>query len=142
MAEIKQTQLTDTAVAVPSTTIAGTVSLAYRAGIGQVLVIDNKSASAISPRITGRQATSVDVKGLGDVELSGGYSVGSIAAGAAVAIKLDNVRHWLTGQIELSGASGAVAYVTTLDAVPNYALWMQGGRLVANGRLVMNTRLG
>ena len=142
MPEIKQTQLSTAPVTVPATTIAGVVSLAYRRGIGQVLVIENKSASAISPRITGRQASELTVEGLGQVDLSGGLQLETIAAGASIAIKLDNVRRWLTGQVEVSGAAGAVAYVATIDAVPTYALWMQGGRLVANGRLVMNTRLG
>ena len=142
MPEIKQTQLSTAPVTVPATTIAGVVSLAYRRGIGQVLVIENKTASAISPRITGRQASELTVEGLGQVDLSGGLQLEPIAAGASIAIKLDNVRRWLTGQVEVSGAAGAVAYVTTIDAVPTYALWMQGGRLVANGRLVMNTRLG
>lgn len=141
MPEIKQTQLETELVLVPATTITGVVSLAYRRGIGQVLVIKNESASSINPVITGRQAGDLTVEGLGEIDLSGGFDVGAIAAGATVAVKLDNVRRWLTGQVELSGAVGAVAFITTVDAVPTYALWIQSGRLVANGRLVQNSRL-
>lgn len=142
MASIKQNQLSAESTVLQSTTITGTVALAYRRGTGQVLVIDNKSASPISPKLTGRSAPSdLDVSGVGEIDLSGGLSLGTIVAGAVAAIPLDGVYRWLDGQVELSNAVGAVAFVTTPEQVPQHALWIQSGRLVATGRLTANSRL-
>lgn len=142
MASIKQNQLSAESTALQATTITSTVALAYRRGANQVLVIDNKSASPISPRLTGRSAPSdLDVSGVGDIDLSGGLSLGTIAAGAVAAVPLDSVYRWLDGQVELSSAVGAVAFVTTPEQVPQHSLWIQSGRLVATGRLTANSRL-
>lgn len=95
--------------AVTETTLNGTDSLTYREGNKPILVMRNPTAGALSPVIDGDGATSVAVSGIGTVDTSTGYAVGSIAAGAAVAIPLITIREYLKGTIAITGGTGLVA---------------------------------
>jgi hypothetical protein len=95
--------------AVTLTTLNGTDSLTYREGNKPILVLHNPTAGAISPVIDGNGGTTVAVQGLGSVDVSGGYAVGSIAAGACVAIPLITIREYLKGTIAITGGSGLAA---------------------------------
>lgn len=88
-------------------------TLTYRQGAGDILVLHNPTAGALSPVIVGNGATTVDVAGLGVVTVSGGYAVGSIAAGAQVLIPLDSIANYLRGTIDITGGSGLVASLLT-----------------------------
>lgn len=76
---------------------------------GAILILDNVTAGALTPNIDGDGATAVGVSGVGNVDLSGGYDVGSIAAGDKVAIPLDSIRRYLAGTIEMTGGDGIEA---------------------------------
>lgn len=95
--------------AVTETTLNGTDSLTYREGNKPILVLRNPTAGALSPVIDGDGGSSVAVAGLGTVDVSTGYAVGSIAAGAAVAIPLITIREYLKGTIAITGGTGLVA---------------------------------
>ena len=95
--------------AVALTTLNGTDSLVYREGNKPVLVLHNPTAGAISPVIDGNGGTTVPVAGIGTVDVSGGYAVGSIAAGACVAIPLITIREYLKGTIAITGGTGLTA---------------------------------
>lgn len=73
-----------------------------------ILVLRNPTGAAISPVIDGNAGTTVPVAGVGPVDVSGGYAVGSIAAGAAVAIPLDTIAEYLKGTIAINSGSGLV----------------------------------
>lgn len=117
--------------------------LQFQPGEQQFLVIENSTGSAINPLIKGLSAPDdYNVQGLGEIDLSGGYPAGIIAAGASIAIPLHNIHRWLEGSIELTGAAGAKAYIVNTTAAPMFdPVWIQGGRLVASGRLTVNSRL-
>ena len=92
------------------TTLNGsTDSLVYNADRRAVLALRNPTAGALTPVIDGDGGTSVPVAGIGSVSVSSGYSVGSMAAGAAVAIPLDTIKEYLRGTIAITGGTGLVA---------------------------------
>lgn len=94
---------------VVSTTLTGTAdTFTYNEGKSPVLVISNPTAEAISPVIDGNGSTSVPVRGVGSVDVSGGYAVGSIAADGVVAIPLKSIREYLKGTIAISTGDGLV----------------------------------
>lgn len=87
---------------------ASSDTFTYSSGARQILVLRNPTASPISPTIDGDGGTTVSVQGLGSVDVSGGYAVGSIAAGAVVAIPLDTISSYLQGTIAITSGSGLV----------------------------------
>lgn len=110
MATIVATDMTDSGKrTVTLTTLTGTDdTFAYSNSKRQVLVMRNATGGALTPIIDGAGSTSVAVKGVGSVDVSGGYAVGSIADGAAVAIPLDSISAYLTGVIAITGGTGLV----------------------------------
>ncbi len=96
--------------AITETTLNGTTdTLTYKAGQGQILILRNGTAGALTPVIDGAGATTIPVQGIGSVDVSAGYSVGAIAAGAEVAIPLDTIRAYLVGVIAITGGTGLSA---------------------------------
>lgn len=96
--------------AVTQTTLNGTDSLVYNASARPVLVLRNPTAGALSPVIDGNGGTTVQVAGVGSVDVSGGYAVGSIAATTGiVAIPLDSISAYLQGTIAITSGTGLVA---------------------------------
>lgn len=89
------------------TTLTASDTFAYRTG--QILCLRNPTAGALTPVIDGAGGTTVPVTGVGSVDVSAGYSVGSIAAGAAVAIPLDSIKAYLRGTIAVTGGTGLIA---------------------------------
>ncbi len=81
----------------------------YRPGAGDMLVLHNATAGALSPIINGNGGTTVDVVGLGTVNVAAGYAVGSIAAGAQVLVPLDSIAQYLKGTIDITSGTGLVA---------------------------------
>lgn len=111
MATITATNIAATGrVTLTQTTLdASSDTFTFNSGKSQILILDNVTGGAISPVIDGDGGTTVDVPGIGAVDVSGGYAVGSIAAGAAVAIHLNTVREYLRGTIAITSGSGLVA---------------------------------
>lgn len=95
--------------AMTMTTLNGTDSFTYRADRRAVLILRNPTGGALSPVIDGDGGTTVNVAGVGSVSVSSGYSVGSIAAGAAVAIPLDTISAYLAGTIAVNSGTGLIA---------------------------------
>ena len=95
--------------AVTLTTMTASDTLTYKAGQGQILILRNGTAGALTPIIDGAGATTIPVQGVGSVDVSAGYSVGAIAAGAQVAIPLDTIRAYLVGVIAITGGTGLSA---------------------------------
>lgn len=113
MGTITKTSLTGGgARALAETTLTASDTFAYENGGRMVLTLRNPTAGALSPVIDGDGASTVSVAGVGDVDISGGYPVGSIAAGAAVAIPLDTISRYLAGTIAVTGGAGLVATLT------------------------------
>jgi hypothetical protein len=110
MAVIAPTSLQGTGSrVVTETTLTGTDSFVYKADRKAILQFDNPTAGALSPIIDGDGGTTVSVPGVGQVSVAGGYAVGSIAAGASVAIPLDSISAYLVGTIGVTDGTGLVA---------------------------------
>lgn len=110
MAVIAQTLLTGSlARVVTETTLGASDTLVYNAGRNQVLVLRNASGGALTPNIDGDGGTTVPVAGAGSVDVSGGYSLASVANAAVVAIPMDTISAYLAGTITVTGGDGMVA---------------------------------
>ena len=79
---------------------------------GSILVMENPTGAAISPRIIGSMASSsASLPNYARVDLSVGFLVGSIAAGAARVIVLDQVSLWLAGTISITSGAGLSCFL-------------------------------
>lgn len=115
MPVIAQTRISSTgAVTATETTLNGTDSLVYVRGKTKYLFLRNPTGSAITPVIDGADATSEYVPGLGVIATSGGFSVGSIAAGASRVVDLDSIFSYLKGTVEIKTGSGLVAILAVV----------------------------
>ena len=95
---------------ITETTLNGTTdTLTYKSSQGQILILRNGAAGALTPIIRGAGSTTIPVQGIGSVDVSAGYAVGSIAAGAEVAIPLDTIRAYLVGVVSITGGTGLSA---------------------------------
>lgn len=112
MATVTATSMTGTGQrTLTEVTLTGTLdtfTFAYEPAKEKVLIMRNATAGALTPVIDGAGATTVQVGGVGAVDVSGGYSVGSIAAGAVKAIPLNSIREYLAGTIAITGGTGLV----------------------------------
>lgn len=110
MPAITATSMTGSGVrTITETTLNGTDSFVYNSDKRAVLRFRNPTAGALTPVIDGNGGTTVPVAGIGNVDVSAGYSAGSIAAGACVAIPLDSIKEFLRGTIAITGGTGLVA---------------------------------
>lgn len=100
--------------ALVETTLTGTDTLTYTPNRGQILVLRNPTAGALSPVIDGAGGTTVVKPGIGSVDVSGGFTgIGSIAAGESAVLPLDPISDYLVGAIAVTGATGLVASLLT-----------------------------
>lgn len=110
MATITATNMQGSGVkTVTETTLTGTAdTFTYTAALNPVLYIRNATGGALSPIIDGSGATTVAVGGVGNVDISAGYAVGSIAAAGVRAIELSTISKYLAGTIAITGGTGLV----------------------------------
>lgn len=91
------------------TTLTGTAdTFAYKEGQGQILVLRNPTGGALSPVINGSGNVATGVPGLGSVNTTTGFAVGSIPAGQARFIPLDSIALYLKGTISIATGTGLV----------------------------------
>lgn len=110
MATIAQTLMTGTGQrTVTETTLTSSDTFTYVEGSGQILILKNGTGGALTPVIDGNGGTNVAVAGIGSVDVSAGYSVGSVAAGVSKAIPLDTIKEYLRGTIAVTGGTGITA---------------------------------
>lgn len=94
---------------VTETTLNGTDSFTFVPTRHPVITFRNPTAGALSPTIVGSLATVVNVAGLGSVSVSGGFAVGSIAAGALRAVPLNTIHEFLKGDITITAGTALIA---------------------------------
>lgn len=109
MATIVATNVKAQNVLVTETTLGASNTFTYRAGVNQTLVLRNATAGALTPVIDGASSSTVVVDGVGSVDVSAGFSVGSIAAGAVRSVRTDGIFAYLSGTIDITGGTGLVA---------------------------------
>lgn len=112
MATVTPTSMTGSGDrAVTWTTLTASDDFAYTPGA--VLLINNTSGGPVTPNIDGDGQDSVNVAGVGTVDVSGGYDFSSIADGDTAAVPLDTISAYLKGDIAMTGADGAEAAILT-----------------------------
>lgn len=96
--------------AVTETTLDGAAdTLTYTAARSPVLILNNPTGGSITPTITGGSATTVTIAGIGDIDVSGGFTTSAIAAAATIAIPLTTIGQYLKGTIDITNGTGLVA---------------------------------
>lgn len=112
MAAITATLMTGSgARTVTVTTLGASDTFTFNSGKRPVLVINNITVGAITPNIDGDGGTTVTVDGIGSVDVSGGYTLPSVAAGEYVAIPLNTISKYLQGTITVTAGDGAEAFI-------------------------------
>lgn len=91
---------------VTRTTLTASDTFTYNSGSNPLLILDNITAGPLTVTIDGAGGTVVPVAGVGDVNVSSGYSTGAIAAAACVAIPLNSISAYLQGVIAVTGGTG------------------------------------
>ena len=95
---------------ITETTLTGTLdTFTYRSGVSQTLIFRNATVGALTPVIDGASSSTVSINGIGSIDVSAGYAIGSIAAGAVKSINTDEIFEYLRGTIAITGGTGLVA---------------------------------
>lgn len=94
---------------VTQTTLNGTDSFVYNEGVSKYLILRNPTGGALSPVIDGADAVPQYVPGVGNVQTSAGFAVGSIPAAGMVVVDLRAIRAFLKGAIAVTSGTGLVA---------------------------------
>lgn len=96
---------------VVETTLNGTAdNFSFFRGTGQVLILRNPTGSTISNiKLIGSTATMIGIQGAEPKDVSTGFNVGSIAAGASKMIQLDSIWGYLQGVCSVTGGTGLIA---------------------------------
>lgn len=92
------------------TTLGASDTFAYNSSKNPILILDNITVGALTPTIDGSAAPSaLQIAGVGTVDLTAGYLLTSIAAGACAAIRLSDIAQFLVGTVTITGADGMKA---------------------------------
>lgn len=94
---------------VTETTMTSSDTLVYLPNTGQELILRNATAGALTVTLTGSASTNVSFPNVPFFSVAGGYSTGSIPAGAVRLIPLDTIGAYLQGTVTLTGGTGIVA---------------------------------
>jgi hypothetical protein len=98
--------------AVSKITLGSSDTLTFNPSKDPVLVLDNVTGGALTPKIDGAGGTTVPVAGVGSVDVSGGYDVPvAMAAGVINAIPLKSISGFLQGVVTITNGSGIKAYI-------------------------------
>ncbi len=144
MATITQTSIkAGGVVEIEPTTLTASDTFTYQSGANQYLVIENTTASAVTPSVTGSAASSaLHVPTYGTIDISGAFAFDAIAAGEFQITPLDSIRLRLAGVATLTGCVGCKAMIIASENAPTQEnLWIQGGRLIAGGVLTVDSKL-
>ncbi len=98
-------------VTITETTLGASDTFAYTPGKTKWLLLRNATAGALTPNIDGDGASTSYLPGVGNVDISAGYTLGSVAAGDSVALDLDDIKQYLQGTITVTGGDGMVAAI-------------------------------
>ena len=110
MAVITATDVTGSGeVIVTETTLGASDTFTYTPSKNPLLILNNGTGGALTVLIDGAGATTVGLPGVGNVDISGGFSTAAIADGAVVVIELSTISKYLAGVIAVTGGTGLVA---------------------------------
>lgn len=79
----------------------------------QLLLLRNPTGGSLTATIDGDGGTTVAVDGLGAVSVASGLGI-AVPAGETRAVVLSSIRHYLSGTVTVTGASGMKAIIINL----------------------------
>lgn len=97
----------------PATVMTASDTITINPTAKQLLVLRNGTAGALTPKIDGDGGTTVNVPGLGVVDVSAGYTF-TLAAGETKAVILSTIAHYCKGVVTITGATGVSAQLFDL----------------------------
>ena len=97
------------AQAVTPLVLGASDTFVFKPNVKATLIFNNVSGGALTPLIVGSTATTEPCSGLGDITVSGGYQLASVANGATVAIQLDSISGYLKGVLTITGGDAMQA---------------------------------
>lgn len=105
MAVIAATKFNGQVVTPTVTTLGASDTFTYLPGM--YMIINNVTAGALTPNFDGDGGTTWSAPGIGSIDVTGGYTAASIAAGAQRIIRLDSIKAYLQGTVTVTGGDGA-----------------------------------
>ena len=107
MAVIVPTVATNGAYTATQTTMTASDTMAVTGNL-QTLILNNSTAGILNVIIDGDGGTTVNVDGLGAVDVSAGLTI-NMPIGAVKIVKLSTIREYLKGNVTLTGGTGIKA---------------------------------
>lgn len=105
MATITKTSMNGAgAIAAVITTLGASDTFVFDESKNPVMVLTNVTVGALTPNFDGDGATQWPANGIGNVDVSSGLTLASIAAGDSVVIQLNTIKAYLQGTIAMTGA--------------------------------------
>lgn len=96
--------------AVTPTTLDGTDSFTYNPSRNPILILRNNTGGALTPVLVGATIVNPDIRNIGEIDLSSGYSFPEMADGTERAIVLNDHGLYLAGaSVNVNGATGMTA---------------------------------
>lgn len=96
----------------PKTSLTGSDTLTYNAGMGQELILVNTTASVVDVTIDGASGTTVPVPGAGATTFSVAAGlVITVPANDFMVVRLDTVHVFLQGAVSVTGGTGVSAII-------------------------------
>lgn len=91
------------------TTLGASDTLVFNPKKNPVLLLNNVTAGALTPNIDGDGSTNEPCPGVGDIDVSAGFTTASIGVGVEVAIPLNSISAYLKGVVTVTGGDGIEA---------------------------------
>lgn len=114
MAAINSTNGTQVgAFAVTEQTLTSSDTMTFAPAQKQLLVLRNDTGGALTATIDGDAGTTVAVDGLGSVSVAAGLAI-AVPAGQVRAVVLATIRHYLAGNVAVTGGAGLKAQLFNL----------------------------
>ena len=98
-------------VVVTETTLGASDTIAFAGKQKMTIIFRNASGGALTPKIDGDGGSTVFKEGVGNIDVSAGYTLASISNGAVAAIHLDTIEEYCRGVVTITGGTGIVATV-------------------------------
>ena len=78
---------------------------------GDIMTLRNPTGGSLTPSLDGDGSTSIGIPGYGTLAVSGGRSLGAIAAAGERIIFLDTIKLFLLGLTTITGGTGLICTI-------------------------------
>lgn len=91
----------------PETTLTASDTITFNSTKVQILLVTNTTAGALSLKIDGDGGTTINVAGVGAIDVTAGKTISIPATTGSKLITLSTISAYCQGVVTLSGAAGA-----------------------------------